>query len=279
MTIIVKSKIPKMNLIYLQRAVMWIYLLIKTLIKFWAKNPQETHSILNFIFEKITASPRFLYRNVLIENYSKKLVTSLEQTVKLYSSIDYDFSLNNPKSFRKINQHLTNKFQLLYFLIRQIKPTIVVETGVAGGESTSYILQALKDNHNGGRLYSIDLPFQWYIYGNHRLHLDSLPPGKMPGYLVPRHLRSNWKLILGNSYHKLPNLLNKLGKIDIFFHDSEHNDKTMLFEYNTSWPYIKQGGLLLSDDTSYTEAFSQFSKDKKVNKIIFKDLGVIYKNG
>lgn len=267
-----------MNLIHLKRAILWINLLIITLIKFWAKNPEETPAILNFIFEKITASPRFLSRNVLTEKYATKLEDSLQITIRLYQQLNKDFNLNNPKSYMRLGPVLNNKFQLLYFLIRKTKPCIVVETGVAAGESTSYILQAIKDN-NKGKLYSIDLPFQWYIYGNHKLHLDSLPPGKIPGYLIPHRLKTNWELILGNTYSKLPDLMKKLGTIDIFFHDSEHSDKTMLFEYNQSWSYIKQGGLLLSDDISYTKAFDRFFKEKKVKIIVFKDLGVIYKNG
>ena len=52
-----------------------------------------------------------------------------------------------------------------------------------------------------------------------------------------------------------------------------------MFEYDTTWPFIKKGGLLLSDDVSYTKAFSTFFKMKKLKNIIFKDLGVISKNG
>lgn len=267
-----------MNLIHLKRAVLWINLLIITLIKFWVKNPGETPAILSFIFEKITASPHFLSRNVLTEKYAKRLEDSLQATARLYLQLNKDFNLDNPKSYKKFDSILSNKFQLLYFLIRKTKPSVIVETGVAAGESTSYILQALNDN-NSGKLYSIDLPFQWYIYGDHKLHLDSLPPGKMPGYLIPHQLKARWNLILGNTYNKLPDLIKKLVEIDIFFHDSEHSDITMMFEYNQSWPYIKQGGLLLSDDISYTKAFGRFTKIKKVKKIIFKDLGVIQKNG
>jgi hypothetical protein len=49
------------------------------------------------------------------------------------------------------------KGPLLYVLIRALKPKIVLETGVASGVSTLFMLQAL--NHNThGTLYSIDLP-------------------------------------------------------------------------------------------------------------------------
>lgn len=267
-----------MNIIHLKRAILWIYLLIITLIRFWVKNAEETPAILSFIFGKIIASPRFLSRNILTEKNAAKLEGSLQATIKLYQQFNQNFNLDNPKSYKKLASILDNKFQLLYFLIRKTKPHVVIETGVAAGESTSYILQAIKDN-NRGKLYSIDLPFQWYVYGNHKLHVDSLPPGKMSGYLIPHHLKTHWRLIHGSTYNKLPGLMKKLGTIDIFFHDSEHSDRTMLFEYNQSWTYIKQGGLLLSDDISYTKAFDRFAKEKRMEKIIFKDLGVIIKNG
>ena len=188
------------------------------------------------------------------------------------------FSLHTLSTpYKQLEHKLPNKAQILYFLIRNTKPNIIVETGVAAGESTGLILQALKDNRKG-MLYSIDLPFQWYIYGSHKLHLDSLPAGKESGFLIPGELKKRWKLILGNTHERLPNLLKQLGEIDIFFHDSEHTYETMFFEYQTNWRYIKKGGFLLSDDISYTKAFKNFLKNKRVKKIVFKDLGIISKD-
>lgn len=267
-----------MQVIYLKRAILWIKELTFTLIKFWVKNPKETPAIIAFILEKFIASPRFILKNVFTEKYASKSKDSIKKTVQLYRKYGKNYILKKSTSYQKLDSILDSKSQMLYFLIRKVKPKIVVETGVAAGESTGYILQAIADN-GFGKLYSIDLPFQWYIYGDHKLHLDSLPAGKMPGYLVPEKLKKNWSLLLGNTYQKLPELLKKLGKVDIFLHDSEHSDKTMLFEYTTSWPFIKKGGLLLSDDISYTKAFGNFLKKKKLKGFIFKDLGITQKNG
>lgn len=267
-----------MSLIYLKRAILWFKELTITLVKFWFENPGETPAIISFILEKFLASPKFILRNVFFEKYANEKENSLKKTVELYKKIGKDFNPKDSDSYKKLQNHLELKSQLLYFLVRKLRPKIVVETGVAAGESTGYILKAMHDN-GFGKLYSIDLPFQWYIYGDHKLHLDSLPAGKMPGYLVPENIKKNWQLILGNTYDRLPSLLSSLGKIDIFLHDSEHSDKAMMFEYKTSWPYIRNGGFLLSDDVSYTKAFNKFSKDKRLKSIIFKDLGVIRKNG
>ncbi len=266
-----------MKLIHLQRIVSWVASLTYTLFKFWLKNPQETMSILNFITEKITASPKFFSRNVFIESHSLGFEKILLQTTRLYRKYGGRFNLHNPRCLEDLEKICSHKAQILYFLIRKVKPKIVLETGVAAGESTGFVLQAIKDN-KVGKLYSIDLPFQWYIYGNHKLHLDSLPAGKMSGYLVPEKLKRNWFLLLGNTKAVLPKLLRKLGKIDIFLHDSEHSYKNMMFEYKQSWPYIKKGGYLISDDINYTEAWRKFTKSKNLHPISFLDIGIIKKN-
>lgn len=265
-----------MKIIYIKRLALWLGLLAYSLSKFWIRNPQETIAILSFIIEKIIAFPRFLSRNVLLEKHHQEFENFLTQTAKLYKKYGKNFNPKSPSAYKKLDKILPDKAQLLYFLVRKLKPSIVVETGVAVGKSSGYILQAMNDNKYG-TLYSVDLPFQWYIYGNHKLHLDSLPAGKMSGYLIPEELRKRWKFILGNTCDKLSSLLRRLGRIDIFFHDSEHTDKTMLFEFNQSWPYIQQGGLLLSDDISYTKAFDDFAKLKTGKKLVFKDLGILFK--
>lgn len=265
-----------MELVHIKRSIHWTYELLKTLFLFWLKNPTKLPSIVHFILKKSIAFPRFLNKNVLTEKHSNNYQLILSETTLLYKKYGNNFDPKSLSSYRKLDKILHSKAQMLYFLVRKTKPNLVVETGVAAGESTGFILQALKDNGKG-RLYSIDLPFQWYIYGENELHLDSLPPGKMPGYLVPKSLHKYWTLILGDTYKKLPILVKKLNKIDLFLHDSEHTEKTMTFEYNTAWPYLNRGGWLLSDDVDFTNAFSRFTKKHKLLNIEFKKLGVTYK--
>ena len=62
-------------------------------------------------------------------------------------------------------------------------------------------------------------------------------------------------------------LLNK--EIDIFIHDSDHTYKNMMFEYDISWPHIKKGGLLISDDVESSNAFYDFSIKKDLKPILF----------
>src|SRR4029077_1829143 len=98
--------------------------------------------------------------------------------------------------------------------------------------------------------YSIDLP-------NASL---PLPQGQATGFLVPPRLKSRWTMTLGDSKSELPKLLDKIGALDFFIHDSLHEYNHMMFEYQSSWPKLRRGGILFSDDVSFTEAFPEIGR-------------------
>ena len=149
-------------------------------------------------------------------------------------------------------QQMTRELPLLYLLTRILKPNCVVETGVASGASSSYILQALCDN-NRGVLHSIDLP------------PADLPSGHESGWIVPESLRSRWTLHVGDSRKLLTPLLEQLGQIDFFLHDSLHTYDHMLWEFDTAWGYLRKGGVFLSHDVGANEAFFDFMKGKQIS--------------
>ena len=147
-----------------------------------------------------------------------------------------------------------NVGRLLYFLVKFSRPDIVVETGVANGFSSSYILLAL-DSLNKGKLISIDyLVMPWHTK-------------QKVGQAIPKPLRKWHELIIGNSMTELEKLKNKTKYFDIFMHDSSHTYKHMMNEYQIVWPHLKNGGFLLSDDVSQNDAFLEFS-DKVGKKAI-----------
>jgi predicted O-methyltransferase YrrM len=123
--------------------------------------------------------------------------------------------------------------ETIYFLVRAMRPDVVVETGVCYGASSAYILEALKQNGRG-ELYSIDL-------GNTR----DEPPND---FFVPLRLRERWHLIVGDCKQELPRLLARLGPIDLFHHDSLHTFEQMTWEYATALPYLGRNGVLSSHD-------------------------------
>lgn len=180
-------------------------------------------------------------------------------------------------SYGLISDHSSGDFgAVLYLIVRSLKPEIVVETGVANGESSAFILGAMETNKQG-RLYSIDLPpKQEEIFDDKASYL--MPPGKKVGWLVSKSLRHRWTLILEPAEEALPHLVQHLNTIDIFLHDSLHTYNHMMFEFSTVWPHLRAGGVLLSDDVSgHRNPFHDFAN--KVSKLLFHyyDLGAIVK--
>lgn len=156
---------------------------------------------------------------------------------------------------------------LLYLMVRFLKPQIVVETGIANGFSSAFILKALDENRKG-TLHSVDL---------HSRQGIMFPIGKELGWVVPDDLRHRWIVELGESKKVLPQILKKLTTINIFLHDSRHTYRTMMQEYTIVWPYLRNGGLLLSDDASINDAFLDFADMKKQTPILFNRIGAIRK--
>jgi len=182
-----------------------------------------------------------------------------------------DLVPHNSPDFSTGNLPSTFLSRWLYCAIRYMKPTTIVETGVSHGFSSWIILNAIHKNKKG-RLYSIDLPDN---DTNTNYNIKTVK--KETGWLVPDELKSNWTLIEGDSKIILPDLLQKLVNIDIFFHDSFHSYEHMMFEYSTSFKYINSPGMLISDDIHKNKAFTGFSKSKNCKTIFFRKGGAILK--
>lgn len=167
---------------------------------------------------------------------------------------------------------------MIYALVRVLKPETVVETGVGPGSTTAVILRALDANAKG-TLYSIDLPgHDAKIYPTiGRQYNIHVPTGFEVGWLVPPWLKKRWRLILGDSAVELPNLLPKLGYIDMFLHDSLHTDEHIRFELATVLPHVRRRGVLMADDVNdyWSTAFVDFCKEHSLPFLVFrKRLGV-----
>src|ERR1700722_449380 len=159
------------------------------------------------------------------------------------------------------------KMLLQYIAIRALQPDIIVETGVANGVSSAYFLLALHKNKHG-TLHSIGLDDARF-----------LPDRKSLGWIVPDFLKPRWNLLIGDSRHLLPALLARLGEIDVFVHDSMHTYDHMLWEYRTAFPFVRAGGLLLSDDAAWNPAFPEFCRESDVERWdILRGVGFLQKN-
>jgi Methyltransferase domain len=153
----------------------------------------------------------------------------------------------------------------LYALTRKLKPRLAVETGVCNGFSTAFVLLALERNGEG-ELHSIDLPevagsdYEPGTFWEGKQGA-AIPPGKEAGWMIPAALRDRWRLTVGRSQDELPPLLEQVGEIDLFVHDSEHSYECMDFEFRTVWPALRTGGALVADDWNWNAAFEELARD------------------
>jgi len=134
----------------------------------------------------------------------------------------------------------------VWCVARHLRPTIVVETGVARGITSRFILEAIQEN-GAGRLWSIDRP-----------PLRRTDLYVQIGAAVPESLRPSWTYIKGSSRRRLPPLLRQLGAVDFFVHDSRHSERNLRFELETARAAVRDGGVLVADDVDLNCALHRF---------------------
>lgn len=133
------------------------------------------------------------------------------------------------------------------FVCRALAPAVVLETGVAYGVTTSFILNALAVNGKG-ELWSVDLPPL------------AQQADRYVGILIPEELKSRWHLCRGTAKRILPKLLVSIQPVDIFVHDSLHTYKNMKCEFEAVWPFLRSGGVLMADDVNENCAFEELAE-------------------
>jgi hypothetical protein len=130
-------------------------------------------------------------------------------------------------------------------LCLHLEPQVVVETGVARGVTSRFVLEAL-ERRGAGSLSSVDLP-----------SVDSRFHGQI-GIAVPERLKGRWSYLRGTSRQRLPGLLDELGEIDLFIHDSLHTGSNTRFELESAWSVLRPGGAVIVDDVYTSLVFRDF---------------------
>jgi predicted O-methyltransferase YrrM len=159
-----------------------------------------------------------------------------EDTRRLLGNIRHE----DPSSLRWAADSLLAR--CCYLMCRILEPTVVVETGVAYGVSSAFVLKALEENGRGV-LHSVDLPPLRPEYE------------RFWAAAVDGALKDRWVVHRGASARILPRLLEELETVDLFVHDSLHTYRNMRREFETIWPYLRVGGALVADDIERNWAF------------------------
>ena len=132
----------------------------------------------------------------------------------------------------------------LYVVIRTVRPEVVLETGVANGHTSFFITSALLKN-GSGTLTSIDITDQ-------------------VGGVLNDTDRSVWNLSVLDHYNvrsSFRDIVDSLGPIDLFIHDSDHGYEWQKFELETAVRHMAVNGIIACDDADHSYAFLDFCEN------------------
>ena len=122
-----------------------------------------------------------------------------------------------PESFKRWNDGDAAFVRAIWCLVRRLRPRNVVETGVAHGVTSRFILEGLEKN--GMAIFGVLIGHQWNLSGKPKL-----------AWLLMVGFKERWSYISGSSRRRLPSVLGQLGEIDLFVHDSLHSARNVRFE-------------------------------------------------
>jgi hypothetical protein len=151
-----------------------------------------------------------------------------------------------PESFQGWNDGDAGMLRAIWCLTRHLRPSNVIETGVAHGFTSRVILEALERN-GVGHLWSIDRP-----------PLEQALQEQI-GMAVGDRYPQRWSYIKGSSRRRLPGVLSQLGQIDLFVHDSLHSEHNVRFELDRAWAALRPGGAIVVDDIDVNRGFRSFT--------------------
>ncbi len=243
----------------------WLLQNVRRRAKFAIRNPRYAFSAM--VRELTFADERFL--SLITGASASQIRGYLDEPIKTPAFAEHLRSAENQFRMLAVDSAdlFAKKILNQYAAVRALKPNCVVETGIANGVSSSYLLLALQKNGRGC-LHSVGLADPAF-----------LPAGKEPGWLIPEWLRASWQIHIGDARDILPNLFEQLGSTDVFIHDSLHTYEHMMWEFETAYPYLLPGGLLFSDDALWNDAFHDFARKAGAHEArILRGVGFLRKS-
>jgi predicted O-methyltransferase YrrM len=221
-----------------------------------------------------------LTSNTLVRHYDE-LINDSEFLSQVSDAItaNVNYKSNIPGLFKKIPIENVDWFGLnrilLYCLVREFKPQLILETGVYYGGNSAFILRALGKN-DSGKLISIDFPqnkmesaalilrHPWV--GESELYAAKYESG----FIIPKYLKKYWEIVLSDSLEVLSKFENP---VDMFVHDSEHTLEHVKSELTLIWDKISDNGLALIDDIDWSNGFYSFVSTNNLYPLLLTDNG------
>lgn len=143
--------------------------------------------------------------------------------------------------------------ELLYFWTRKIRPSLILESGVAAGWSSYAFLLALNENKSG-KLLSSDLPY--FRIKN---------PESFIGILVPEELRGpHWQLEIQGDDFNLPKLLSQGNKLQLIHYDSDKRKSGRKKFLSRIERHLDEDCIIIMDDIQNNLAFKEYVGSKNL---------------
>lgn len=137
---------------------------------------------------------------------------------------------------------------LLFALVLLLKPTCILEIGVARGSSSRALLSGL-EICGRGHLISIDFPFLITNYANEI------------GMLVSQRLRKKWTLHIGPSQLILPKILTTDTRFQLIIHDGAHSYHVQRNDLQQSLSTLDPDGVIVCDDLN-NDSFLEVGQER-----------------
>src|SRR3989344_74993 len=241
---------------------------VLNIIKFGIRSPKNFNILVNKAWQRFFDKKG----NLSKEENLKWIKNNYSDYVEIFKKIDsalWEKSLRYAEEFKIKADNLLSKiddsiggggiYPLLYFLTRLVKPTYIVETGVAAGFSSQMFLKAIHENGQG-TLYSSDL-----------FYFRLKDPQKYVGILVEDVLKKNWRLFTNGDQVNIPQIKKEIPKIDIFHYDSDKSYRGRSFVIKQLESLFNKDTIIIFDDIQDNAHFHDYIKERGTEKyFIFK---------